>query len=665
MESPQLLSSPSQGKKTFHLPNILNKLAHIRLKEDKPPILDTFHENVNVDGSTTLATTGNIHDPIKINLPKSADVLMIKPASPRKPSNASSTKHTLLYRLFHLDDDVAATSPPTSVPPASAASIHLPSVSSSVSLVSSSSQLASADSSCLDECKQSHAPKKSIFISDSDDSDASSGVLHHTSGIGNAPRKSTLNGGSGNMSDSQSNPFASKTRSKRANSQSHLIDLFKRDSQNNGGDGAAEMFGQYSSHQQQHYQNESTSRKELPFLFRHLKQSGRSSSHVTAKGSEVDVNSATTPSTQTRTSGLFPSKTTYSKSGSQKDQAFNESGSTIVVPSTQEGVPASTPSNPKRIHSETSLCEKYGWIEKGCVGRGANGVVRVSHKQDPACPSMEKLYAIKEFRKRNKNESEKSYIKKLTSEFCIGSSLHHENVIQTVDLIQNEQQQWCEVMEYCAGGDLCNMIQHKHLTADEANTYFIQLIHGVAYLHSMGVAHRDLKPENLMLDAKGCLKITDFGEAEVFQSPYERSPHKSKRCCGSQPYMAPEEFIQSEFDPRPIDIFACGIIYLAMIYNRLPWKKPHLDDPNYRYYTQNIEFGFAMIDRLPHGPRELIRKILNPNPDNRPSMREILSDEWFKQAEDLMAIEKKIRQNSVCSLGSTGVVNTPCSDPVC
>jgi protein-serine/threonine kinase len=69
-------------------------------------------------------------------------------------------------------------------------------------------------------------------------------------------------------------------------------------------------------------------------------------------------------------------------------------------------------------------------------------------------------------------------------------------------------------MEYCAGsftslwpifflflkgGDLCHLIQNRHLSADEANALFIQLIHGVAYIHSMGVAHRDLKPENCMI----------------------------------------------------------------------------------------------------------------------------------------------------------------------
>lgn len=56
----------------------------------------------------------------------------------------------------------------------------------------------------------------------------------------------------------------------------------------------------------------------------------------------------------------------------------------------------------------------------------------------------------------------------------------------------------------------------------------------------------------MVLDNKGCLKIADFGEAEVFRNPYEKTSHKSKRCCGSQPYMAPEEFTQKEFDSAPI-----------------------------------------------------------------------------------------------------------------
>ncbi len=41
---------------------------------------------------------------------------------------------------------------------------------------------------------------------------------------------------------------------------------------------------------------------------------------------------------------------------------------------------------------------------------------------------------MQEFRKRRKNETEREYIKKLTQEFCIASTLHHVNVVETVDL---------------------------------------------------------------------------------------------------------------------------------------------------------------------------------------------------------------------------------------
>lgn len=52
---------------------------------------------------------------------------------------------------------------------------------------------------------------------------------------------------------------------------------------------------------------------------------------------------------------------------------------------------------------------------------------------------------------------------------------------------------------------------------NEAQKYFNQLLSGVDYLHSRGVAHRDLKPENLLLDDKDNLKISDFGMATMFR----------------------------------------------------------------------------------------------------------------------------------------------------
>ena len=192
-------------------------------------------------------------------------------------------------------------------------------------------------------------------------------------------------------------------------------------------------------------------------------------------------------------------------------------------------------------NSTASLLKKYGICDKAAIGKGATAVVRLAHKWDRR---EEKLYAVKEFRKRRKNETEKDYVKKLTSEFCISSTLHHTNIVETVDLVQDEQHHWCEVMEYCPGGDLYAAIKKGGMSSGEVECTFKQLLLGIQYLHSMGVAHRDIKPENLLLDGRGHVKITDFGVSDVFRMCWEKKTHLSKGLCGSEPYIAPELFEQ-------------------------------------------------------------------------------------------------------------------------
>lgn len=96
----------------------------------------------------------------------------------------------------------------------------------------------------------------------------------------------------------------------------------------------------------------------------------------------------------------------------------------------------------------------------------------------------------------------------------------------------------------------------------EAQKYIRQLISGVEYLHSRGVAHRDLKPENLLLDDSDNLKISDFGLATIFRMQGRERLLEKK--CGTLPYVAPEVLVRP-YHAEPADVWSCGIILIALL----------------------------------------------------------------------------------------------------
>jgi serine/threonine protein kinase len=150
----------------------------------------------------------------------------------------------------------------------------------------------------------------------------------------------------------------------------------------------------------------------------------------------------------------------------------------------------------------------------------------------------------------------------------------------------------------------------------------------------MGVAHRDIKPENLLLDGQARLKITDFGVSDVFRMCWEKAPHLSKGLCGSEPYIAPEAFQNKEYDARCVDVWSCGIVYYCMVYQGIPFHAATPQNLNYQHYLDmRAVDNYDPIERLPLGPRKLMKKILDPNPETRITIEGILQDEWFKKIE--------------------------------
>jgi WD repeat-containing protein 48 len=159
------------------------------------------------------------------------------------------------------------------------------------------------------------------------------------------------------------------------------------------------------------------------------------------------------------------------------------------------------------------LNSKYGKMGR-VLGSGAGGSVRLLKRNSDGV-----TFAVKQFRDRHSWESLKEYSKKVTAEFCIGSTLHHGNIIETLDIIQ-EGSHWYEVMEY-APYDLFAIVMTGKMSKEEIACSFKQILSGVAYLHGMGLAHRDLKLDNVVVNDRGIMKLIDFGSAVVFRYPFE------------------------------------------------------------------------------------------------------------------------------------------------
>jgi serine/threonine protein kinase len=214
------------------------------------------------------------------------------------------------------------------------------------------------------------------------------------------------------------------------------------------------------------------------------------------------------------------------------------------------------------------------------------------------------VYAVKEFRPRRNNEDFKDYQRKVMAEFCVGVTLKHVNVIETVDIINDHGHffevstrcavvfflvtNWLhhasQIMEY-APYDLFSVVMSGKMSRPEMYCVFRQIVDGVDYLHGMGLAHRDLKLDNCVMTTGNVVKLIDFGTATVFYYPGKHNIPASG-IVGSDPYLAPEVLSKDTYDPRLTDVWSVAMIFMCMVLRRFPWKLPDpKTDASYRLYV--------------------------------------------------------------------------------
>ena len=163
-------------------------------------------------------------------------------------------------------------------------------------------------------------------------------------------------------------------------------------------------------------------------------------------------------------------------------------------------------------------------------------------------------------------------------EALILSRLNHPNVEAVYDF-HSEQGLDYLVLEYVAGASLDRRLEKGALPENEVVSLGVQLARGLAAAHARGILHRDLKPGNLRVTPEHVLKILDFGLAQLFGAPDEKTLTEAETVtmeatnfAGTLPYMAPEQLEHKEPDVRS-DIYSAGMVMYEMATGSRPFPQ--------------------------------------------------------------------------------------------
>uniref|UniRef100_A0A1I7SA26 Protein kinase domain-containing protein n=1 Tax=Bursaphelenchus xylophilus TaxID=6326 RepID=A0A1I7SA26_BURXY len=195
---------------------------------------------------------------------------------------------------------------------------------------------------------------------------------------------------------------------------------------------------------------------------------------------------------------------------------------------------------------------------------------------------------------------------------------------------QNGRVEYLLLTEYCPGGALNDLIQKDALTAKQVVQIFYAVCSAVNCMHdrSPPITHRDLKIENLLFDAKGHVKLCDFGSAttSVYRpddswSVLKRTQLEEDMQKFTTPmYRAPE--ILDTYQNFPIgpsqDLWALGCILAYICYRKHPFEdSAKLRIINAKYSLPQEETPYSIF-------HPVIESLLQPDPYNRPTIGDVL-----------------------------------------
>ncbi|CAR23234.1 mitogen-activated protein kinase kinase kinase STE11 [Lachancea thermotolerans CBS 6340] len=170
---------------------------------------------------------------------------------------------------------------------------------------------------------------------------------------------------------------------------------------------------------------------------------------------------------------------------------------------------------------------------------------------------------------KNSSQVHRKMIDALQHEMGLLKELHHENIVTYYGSSQ-EGGNLNIFLEYVPGGSVSSMLNsYGPFEEPLIKNFTRQILIGLSYLHRKNIIHRDIKGANILIDIKGCVKITDFGISKKL-SPLNQQQNKRASLQGSVYWMAPE-VVKQVVTTKKADIWSVGCVIIEMFTGKHPF----------------------------------------------------------------------------------------------
>ncbi|XP_018614396.1 serine/threonine-protein kinase PLK2b [Scleropages formosus] len=210
---------------------------------------------------------------------------------------------------------------------------------------------------------------------------------------------------------------------------------------------------------------------------------------------------------------------------------------------------------------------------------------------------------------------------KIDREIDLHRALHHKHIVHFYHHFEDKDNIYI-LLEYCSRRSLAHILKaRKVLTEPEVRYFLRQIVSGIRYLHQQEILHRDLKLGNFFVNESMELKVGDFGLATKLEPLGDRR----KTICGTPNYLSPE-VLNKQGHGCESDVWALGCVMYTMLLGRPPFETTNLKET----YKCIREARYSMPSSLSLPAKQLIASMLSKNPENRPTLDDILQHDFIQ-----------------------------------